>query len=40
MAELEIHGTKQYLKYLKEHLEVEHPKTRGKIEIETKRRKR
>lgn len=40
MSELEIRGSKKYLKYLKKHLEKEHPSTKGKIKIEKKRHKR
>jgi len=39
MAEIEIHTTKKYAKYLKPHLEEEHPKTRGHIEIESEKEK-
>jgi len=34
MAELEIRGSKAYIKRLKAHLEIEHPKTKGKMRIE------
>jgi len=34
MAELEIRGSKRYIKQLKTHLEIEHPKTKGKMRIE------
>jgi hypothetical protein len=34
MAELEIKGTKKYIKYLKKHLEKEHPKTKGKMKCD------
>ena len=34
MAELEIKGSKRYIKRLMAHLEVEHPKTKGKMRIE------
>jgi hypothetical protein len=30
---LKIRNEKRYLKYLKKHLEKEHPKTKGKITI-------
>jgi len=33
MAELEIKGTKKYLKWLKGHLAKEHPRTRGKSKL-------
>jgi hypothetical protein len=34
MAELELHGSKKYIKYMAKHLPEEHPKTRGHIEVE------
>ena len=40
MTEIEIHTTKKYAKYLKPHLEEEHPKTRGHIEVETEKKRR
>ncbi len=42
MADMEIKGSKKYLSYLKKHLEIEHPKTIGKIEmdIEHERKKK
>ena len=33
MAKLVIKGNKKYLKYMEKHLQVEHPKTKGKIKI-------
>ena len=33
MARLVIKGDKKYLKYMEKHLQVEHPKTKGKITI-------
>ncbi len=40
MAEIEIKGSKKYLKYLKKHLQIEHPKTIGKIETDFERKHR
>ena len=37
MAELKIKGTEKYIKYLNEHLQKEHPKTKGKTKVNNKR---
>jgi len=40
MAELEIKGSKKYIKYLAAHLQEEHPKTKGHVEVELGKKKR
>jgi len=40
MSEIEIKCSKKYIKYLAAHLQEEHPKTKGHIEVELKGKKR
>jgi len=40
MAELEIRGSKKYIKRLSEHLKVEHPSTRKRMRVEGVNKKR
>lgn len=33
MSKLVVEGSKKYLKYMAHHLQLEHPKTKGKIRV-------
>jgi hypothetical protein len=33
MAKLIIKASKKYLNYLSQHLQIEHPKTKGKVKV-------